>query len=246
MRINSDNCSVINPKTAGSVSLIESIVDDYKSIFTNTETIALDMRYFEICLDNVTEEELIRFLSKLSSVLAEQVSEIIIVGSLCSMKETMGILDRSCFNHLIMLPLNDRTNFSCTNNGENVSIAVCDSDFDFYMDKNAIAEYSLFNKNLSDIWKNIIKIKNELLKYQIFEYSVREKKYELILLFSETEKTFQDILKSEKYIVSCLEGKIKNDSICRFFRSRIKVIETELYLLKSGLDNYFIELDNCL
>ena len=246
MRIEKNNCSVINPKTAGSVSLIESVIDDYKSIFTNTETITLDMRYFDSCLKNVSEDELIRFLAKLSSVLKDQIYEIIIAGTVDSYKVIQKILKISDFKYSAVLSLADRNNFNSITDDRQNKITVTDSDFDYYLDEKSADKYRRFNENLSFVWKNIIKIKNELLKYQIFEYSVRDKKYELILLFSETEKIFQDILNSERYIVSCLKGKIKNDSICRNFRSRIKVIETELFLLKSGLDNYFIELDNCL
>ena len=245
MRIEENNCSVLNPKTAGSVSLVESIVDDYKSIFTNTGTIAFDMRYLDACLEKASEVDIIRFFSKLSAVLSEQTEEIIIVCTLDNYKMTMSLLGRSDFNYLTVLALQDRNNFTCGTADSKNSYSAEDSGMEYYLDKKGISEYRSYNKSINRMWENIIQIKTELLKYQIFEYSVREKKYELILRFSETEKIFQDILKAEKKIIPYLKGKIKNDSVCRFFRSRIKVIETELFLLKTGLDNYFIELDNC-
>ena len=245
IRIETDNCSVINPKTAGSVSLIESILEDYVSIFTNTEIIALDMRYIDECIKKNTDEELTRFFSKLSAVLSEQIREIIIICTRDNLKTTAGLLGRSDFNYVSVLELPDRNNFTCGNTECKESYSVTDSGLEYYLEEEKITEYRNYEKNIDRIWKNIIKIKNELLKYQIFEYSVREKNYELILLFTETEKIFQDILRTEKNIIISLEGKIKKDSVCRFFRSRIKVIETELFFLKTGLDNYFIEPDNC-
>ena len=245
MRIDRNNCSVINPKTAGSVSLVESVLEDYISIFTNTETIALDMRYIKICIEKDTDEEFIRFFSKLSAVLSEQVKEIIIISTSDNFKITGDLLERSGFNYVTVLSLPDRNNFTCRISDLEENYSVTDSGIEYYLEEEKITEYRNYEKKINSIWTNITKIKNELLKYQIFEYSVRVKNYELILLFTETEKIFQDILKKEKNIILSLEGKIKKDSVCRLFRSRIKVIESELFLLKTGLDNYFIEPDNC-
>ncbi len=246
MRIEKDNCSVLNPKTAGSVSIIESIVEDYKSIFTNTEYAAIDMRYLDLCLDKVSEDEIIRFFSKLSAVLEDLISGFIIVYSGENQERADKIFKKSGFKNYIIAYIESRKDFSCNCNYGNEKLEIRDTGPEFYLSENEVDKYRFYLSSIDKIWKNIIYMKDELLKYQIFEYSVRVKNFELILLFAETEKLFQDIVIKGGKLATGLKGKIKNDSICRMFRSRQKVIETELVFLKSGLDNYFIELDNCL
>ena len=70
----------------------------------------------------------------------------------------------------------------------------------------------------------------------IFIYEIRKEK----LFSSESKNTGCCFNNSEN-----LKWKIKNNPVCRIFHVNRKVIETELFFLKTGLDNYFIELDNC-
>ena len=246
MRIDRNNCSVINPKAPGAVSIIESIIEDYLSIFTNTQSVAFDMRYFDLCLEKVNGNDLVRFFSKIYSVLKNQINDFIIICRNNCIDRIFDLLSEAGFENYRAACLDDRKSFKCSKTEPDKFISIADSGTEYYFDGKEKEEYQQYLKKSGRIWENIIDIKNELLKYQIFEFSVRVKNFDIIQLFSETEDLFSIILSDGKYLSSLLKGKIRYESVYRLFRRSEKVIEYELGLIKAGLDNYFIELDNCL
>ena len=252
LRIEKNNCSILNPKAAGSVSVIESIVEDYKALFTAADKIALDMRFFDTCFKNISREDLDRFLCSLSSALDSIVSEYLIICKPESSRKISECLSSAGFKKFSAVSFEKSnnyiskerpSNYNCTLCGEHINII--DSGLSFYFNERDNEKYLYYLKRIENIWHNIISIKNELFKYQIFECSVRVKDFKLMLLYSETENIFKEIINLEAGLSDILRGKIKSSSICRLFRSRRNVLETELFFLKTGLDNYFIEPDNC-
>jgi hypothetical protein len=243
MRLERKNCSVLNPKIPGAVSIIESIVEDYKSIFTKTETIALDMRHFSSVHEKTSELELERFFSKTAAVLDELVSGIIIFCTEKDKKSLKSSLEGSGFNNFTLAPVK---NFMCLDFvSEKDGFEIIDSGLYYFLDDGDKDKYTLYLDSINKIWDNIQVLKKGLLSCQIFEYVVRVKKYDLCLLFEETEIIYQNLISEGDYLAEKLKGKIINDSVCRMFQVNRKVIETELFFLKTGFDNYFIELDNC-
>ena len=248
MRLDKSNCSVLNPKAAGAVSIVESLIDDYISIFTSADTVALNMSLFSLCCDKVSEKELCVFLSKIHSVLKGKINRYIIF---CTKKDTV-ILDRMLReagfrNYDLVISsefVSGRYEFVFAERDSNIEIL--QPGLDFYLSESDRKVYQEYCSEIESVWKIIHFLKKELFRYQIFEFIVREKKYNLKLVLSELEIKYNIIVSKSDYLGKNLEGKVKTDSIGRFFQIENRVIENEIYFLKTGLDNYFIELDNYL